>query len=69
MLLDEDGLEFAFEGTRWYDLMRFALRAGDPTILSSRVYGRRGMANAGSMKAIIGRDINNPQNWYLPTEW
>ena len=69
MLLDEDALEFAFEGTRWYDLMRFALRASDPSILADRVYARRSAARAAAMRGLIGRDLSDPANWYLQANW
>lgn len=38
MSIDEAGLELAFEGRRWSDLLRFALRRNDPAFLADKVY-------------------------------
>ena len=69
LLLNEGALEFAFEGQRWYDLMRFALRADDPAVLADRVYARRGEEQRHQLRSLIGTDLYDPQNWYLPAEW
>ena len=65
MLVDEFALELAFEGTRFYDLMRVALRRGEPAYLADRIYARRGEQNAASMKGEIKTDLYNSDNWYL----
>lgn len=65
LIMDEDALEFAFEGTRFYDLMRVALRRNDPSYLANKVYARRGADNTAEVKSMIGVDLNNISNWYL----
>lgn len=65
LIMDEDALEFAFEGTRFYDLMRVALRRNDPSYLANKVYARRGADNTAEVKSLIGVDLNNISNWYL----
>lgn len=60
MIVDEGALEFAFEGTRYYDLMRVALRRGEPAYLADRVYARSGKG-----KNAIQTDLYNTNNWYL----
>ncbi|MBM6992487.1 MAG: RagB/SusD family nutrient uptake outer membrane protein [Prevotella sp.] len=65
MIVDEGALECAFEGTRYYDLMRVALRRNDPSFLADRVYGRRGAAHVGEMKSEIKKDLLNTNNWFL----
>lgn len=65
MLVDEFALELAFEGTRFYDLMRVALRRGQPAYLADRVYARRGEENISTMKSEIKTDLYNSDNWYL----
>ncbi len=60
MIVDEGALEFAFEGTRYYDLMRVALRRGEPAYLADRVYARSGKG-----KNAIQTDLYDTNNWYL----
>ena len=59
LLLNENGLELAFEGTRFYDIMRFALRQPNRgQFLAEKVSARRG---------IIGEfdKLRDPKNWFL----
>ena len=43
LLLNECGLELAFEGTRFYDIMRFAFRQANPEkFLAEKVAARKG---------------------------
>ena len=65
MIVDEGALEFAFEGLRFYDLMRVALRRGDPSFLANKVYGRKGDAQRDVMRSLIPVDLNNTSNWFL----
>ncbi len=65
MIADEEGLEFAFEGDRFYDLMRIALRRNDLAFLADRIYKREGTANIALMKGKIKVDLYNTKNWYL----
>lgn len=65
LIINEDGLEFAFEGTRFYDLMRVALRRNDPSYLAKKIYARRGESSSAEMQGQIAVDLNNKSNWYL----
>ena len=65
LIFDEEALEFAFEGYRFYDLMRVALRRNDPSYLANRIYQRKGAGNVDVMKGLITRDLNDTRNWYL----
>ena len=65
LLIVENALEFAFEGTRFYDLMRFALRSSNPgQYMADHIYARRGKANAAEVSAEVAA-VSDPRNWYL----
>ena len=67
-LLKENALENAFEGTRWPDLLRIALRRNDPGIIADKIYNKLlkdGNGNAAAVRA----KLMNQQNWYLPFNW
>ncbi len=64
LILNEGALEFAFEGVRYYDLLRFALRSSDPNFLSSRIALRHGEENAAEMNAISSK-LADRANWYM----
>ncbi len=66
-LILENGLETAYEGHRWPDLLRIALRRGDYSLLSAAV-GRKltkdGYAGAGTAQAkLAGGNVYLPFNW------
>lgn len=64
-IIDEAGLELAYEGQRWGDLERIALRRNDPSFLANKIYQkllRDGNPNASTVQA----KLMNPANWYLP---
>ena len=65
MIVDEEALEFAFEGYRFYDLMRVALRRNNPAYLADRIYKRRGAGQEALMKGLIRHDLNDTRSWYL----
>lgn len=65
LIMDEEALEFAFEGYRYYDLMRVALRRADPSYFADHIYGRRGEDRKAEMRSQIPVDLNNQNNWFL----
>lgn len=74
LIADEMALELAFEGTRYYDLMRIArhrINAGeDGAQWMAWLIGRRGLGLAPyeqpEQKGNLPVDLTNPDNWYLP---
>ncbi len=60
MIIDEMALETAFEGYRFYDLMRVAYRR-DPSYLAQKIYARNGSMGTTTISA----DLNNTNNWFL----
>jgi hypothetical protein len=70
LIIAESGLETAFEGNRWGDLLRIALRrqATDPNYLANKIgakFDAAHSADAGTVRAKLA----NPANWYLPFKW
>ena len=65
MIVDEGALEFAFEGVRYYDLLRVALRRNDPSYLADRIYARRGSERISEVKSEIKADLTDRANWFL----
>lgn len=60
LILNEEALEFAFEGYRYYDLMRFAMRSENPgQFLTEHVNKRRGNGSS------EGIDLTNRQRWFM----
>jgi len=66
-LILEDGLELAYEGQRWSDLLRIAIRRNDFTFLSAKIgskLNKDGYANASTAQAkLAGGDVYLPFNW------
>lgn len=61
MIIDEMALEGAFEGYRFNDLMRVALRRGDPSYLATPIARRNGETDNALLQLLM-----DPKNWYLP---
>lgn len=62
MICDEMALETAYEGNRFYDLMRFAFRRGED-FLASRVARRN---NPDMPDQTLYNKLRDRNNWYLP---
>jgi hypothetical protein len=62
IILDELARELAFEGHRWFDLVRIAERRNDPAILADRVAYKFPLAIRESKK----EEYMDPLGWYLP---
>jgi len=60
-ILDERARELAFEGERFYDLMRVAKRFDRPEILAERVSSKF----RGAKRQQIYNHLMNPDNWYI----
>ena len=61
MIITEMALEGAFEGSRYYDLMRVALRRNDPAYLANPISHREGTPNEALRSKLMDKT-----NWYLP---
>ncbi|RYE37108.1 MAG: RagB/SusD family nutrient uptake outer membrane protein [Sphingobacteriaceae bacterium] len=64
-IVNEAGLELAYEGNRWPDLMRIARRRNDPAFLAEKVYQK--LVKDGIPEAAAVRSkLMNINGWYLP---
>ena len=64
-VLDEDALELAYEGERWGDLVRIAIRQNDPSILAGRIFEK--LQRGGYPEAAAVREkLMDRANWFLP---
>jgi len=59
-IIEELALETAFEGNRFHDLMRVAMRRSDPSYLADKVAAK----HSGNEQAIHSK-LMNESNWYL----
>ena len=66
LIIDEYGLETAFEGNRFNDLMRVAIRRNDPTYLADKVARRKGEGHGRNEDLFIR--LSNSDNWYINKE-
>ncbi len=57
LIIDEMALELAFEGTRFFDLMRVAHRRGDASYLANKLAQRN---------STLASKLLNESNWYFP---
>lgn len=67
-IINEDGLELAYEGYQWPDLLRIALRRNDPSFLANKVYNKLKSEGVPEAEAVRAR-LMNKDNWYLPVKW
>ena len=70
LLINESGLETAFEGNRWGDLLRIALRrqSTDPNYLANKIGAKFDAAHSADAATVRAR-LKDKANWYLPFRW
>ncbi|WP_372753378.1 RagB/SusD family nutrient uptake outer membrane protein [Labilibaculum sp.] len=66
LILNEAALELAFEGTRWPDLVRSALRNNDASIVADAVAAKFTAAGDLSTAEVLRTTLSNSENWFLP---
>jgi starch-binding outer membrane protein, SusD/RagB family len=72
-ILNEGALELAYEGYRWPDLLRIALRrlndpGSDPAFLANKIYDKL-RKDGDPAAADVRTKLLNKDNWYLPFKW
>ncbi|WP_175404065.1 RagB/SusD family nutrient uptake outer membrane protein [Mucilaginibacter sp. PPCGB 2223] len=70
-IVNEDALEMAYEGYRWADLLRIALRrqTTDPNYLANKIGAKFDAAGNSSDAAAVRARLADKANWYLPFKW
>lgn len=68
-LIKETALENAFEGTRWPDLLRIAIRRNDPSFIADKIYNKLIKSGVSSGAASAARSKLMNRDWYLPFKW
>jgi hypothetical protein len=63
LIIDERAMELAFEGKRWFDLVRIATRRNDPAYLADKVAAK---FEGTSKYSTIRSKLMDRANWYLP---
>jgi len=63
LIMDERAMELAFEGHRWFDLVRIANRRGKPEYLADKVAAKY---DDPILAEQVRSKLMNPANWYLP---
>lgn len=69
MILKEDALELAYEGDRWQDMLRIAIRRNDPSIVADKVYGKLINSNFSAGAAAAARTKLMNRDWFFPFNW
>jgi hypothetical protein len=65
LIMEERALELAFEGHRWFDLMRIARHREDPAYLADKVAAK--FQDEAKREEVRSR-LMDPANWYLPLQ-
>ena len=60
LIMTEEALEFAFEGYRYQDLLRIALRRNDTNYIYNAINQRNGTSDSG-----VKVDLHDKKNWFL----
>lgn len=63
LIIEERALELAFEGKRWFDLVRIANRRNNPAYLADKVAAK---FEDPATAELVRSKLMDPNNWYLP---
>jgi starch-binding outer membrane protein, SusD/RagB family len=66
MIITEDALELAYEGERWSDLLRVAIRRNDPSFIADKVYDKLRKSGLSAGAATAARNKLLAGDWFLP---
>lgn len=69
MIINENALELAYEGQRWSDLLRIAMRRNDPSFLANKIYQKLIKSGISAGAAAQARAKLMQGEWFLPFRW
>jgi starch-binding outer membrane protein, SusD/RagB family len=69
IIIAEDALELAYEGERWPDLLRVAIRRNNPAFIADKIYNKLLKSGLSSGAASQARAKLMSKNWFLPFKW
>ena len=69
MIINEDALELAYEGQRWPDLLRIAIRRDDPSFIADKIYNKLIKSGLSAGAAGQARAKLMAKDWFLPFKW
>jgi hypothetical protein len=69
MIMEENALELAYEGQRWPDLLRIAIRRDDPAFLADKIYNKLLKSGLSAAAANQARAKLLAKDWFLPFKW
>jgi len=69
MIINEDALELAYEGERWPDLLRVAIRRNDPSFIADKIYNKLLKSGISAGAAGQARAKLLSKDWFLPFNW
>jgi tetratricopeptide (TPR) repeat protein len=69
MIINEDALELAYEGERWPDLLRIAIRRNDPAFIADKIYNKLIKSGLSAGAAAQARAKLMAKDWFLPFKW
>jgi hypothetical protein len=69
MIIQEDALELAYEGQRWPDLLRVAIRRNDPAFIGDKIYNKLIKSGMSAGAASQARAKLLAKDWFLPFKW
>ncbi len=69
MIINENALELAYEGERWPDLLRIAIRRNDPAFIADKIYSKLIKSGLSAGAAGQARAKLMAKDWFLPFKW
>lgn len=69
MIINEDALELAYEGNRWQDLLRVAIRRNDPSFIADKIYNKLLKSGLSAGAAGQARTKLLSKDWFFPFKW